>query len=133
MQTIEALTLIQLIILAIGAYSITRLIVTDDFPLFRNIRNWIKDRFPPDDYVMEKRPPERIPSDHWRRASNGVYIVEKGHWIGELISCPWCAGWWVSLAVWVSFILTPSWTIAILVPFALRAMVGGYANKIGGG
>lgn len=131
--TIESLTLIQLIILAIGSYSITRLVVTDTFPLFQNIRDWIKDRFPPDDHVMDRRPPDRIPVEHWRRASNNVFVVTKGHWIGELISCPWCAGWWVSLAVWVAFVLTPFWTIALLTPFALRAMVGGYANRVGGG
>lgn len=127
---IDNLTFIQLIILAIGSYSITRLIVTDDFPLFRIPRKWIKDRFPPDDYAMEVRPPSRV---KWRRTSNGVYVVEEGHWIGELISCPWCAGWWVSLAVWVSFLFLPTLTLGLLVPFALRALVGGYANRIGGG
>lgn len=129
--TIEALTLIQLIILAIGSYSITRLVVTDDFALFRIPRNWIKDRFPPDDYAMESRPPDRIKD--WRRTSNGLYVVQKGHWLGELISCPWCAGWWVSLAVWAAFLLAPTLTLGILIPFALRALVGGYANRIGGG
>lgn len=128
--TIELLTFIQLLILSFGSYSITRLIVTDDFALFSVPRNWIKKHFPPEDWAMDTKPPDRV---QYRRVSNGVYVVTKGHWLGELISCPWCAGFWVSLALWIFFLIWPTLIIGLLVPFALRAFVGGYANRIGGG
>lgn len=120
----------SLIVLAMACYSVTRLIVTDDFPLFEKPREWLKLRFPPSGTTWKKRPPERVQS---RALSSGIWAVDQGHWIGDLISCPWCAGWWVSLAATILFFITPTWTIALCIPFALRAFVGGYANKIGGG
>jgi hypothetical protein len=119
-----------LAIMAMGSYSITRLFVTDSFPLFEIPRQWLFKRFPPDGHASTDRPPDRV---EYKRTSNNIYVVTKGHFIGELISCPWCIGWWVSLAVTISFALIPSVTILILIPFALRAFVGGYANTIGGG
>lgn len=128
-EVLSTLTWINLVILALGSYSITRLIVTDSFPLFEKPRKWILERFPAEGHASQIKP-KRGTS---RRTSNNIYIVEEGHWLGELISCPWCSGWWVSLAIWVAFMFIPEIVIIGLVPFALRAFVGGYANKIGGG
>lgn len=120
---------IQIMILLLGAYSITRLIVTDTFPVFEKSRNWIFERFPHDGYATKKKPTR----GKTHMISNGVWVVDEGHWLGNLISCPWCSGWWVGVGVFVASVVAWSWTVFVLFPFAIRAFVGGFANKIGGG
>lgn len=47
---------------------------------------------------------------------------------GDFLVCPWCAGFWVSLAVYASFLIGPGdwpgafWAVITL--FAIRAGVG---------
>lgn len=127
---IESINTVRLILLLLGCYSITRLVVTDTFPLFANPREWLWKRFPPTDRVTEVKPPRGV----WKKLpDNKHYVVIKGHWLGDLTDCPWCAGFWVSLSVWTAYAWLPLLTLAILIPFAFRAFVGGYANKVGGG
>lgn len=129
-EIIENIDAIRLILLAFTSYSVTRLVVTDDFPPVVAIRNWLFHRFPHDDYTSDVRPVRGEP----RRVSNGVWVVTQGHWIGNLISCPWCFGFWASVAVFAAFLFLPYWLFALgAYPFALRAFVGGYASRIGHG
>ena len=107
-------------ILMLGSFSVTRLIVADSFPPIEKLRNWVYDRFPHDGYVTTKRPRR----GEWVIISNAHYRVNIGHWFGELISCYWCAGWWVSLAVSACFVAWPLYTSVVLLPFALRGLVG---------
>lgn len=130
MNTIElalaSMTLLQMFVLIFGAHSITRLIVTDtllDVP-----RNWIFDRFPPAGHTSDSKPP-RGRAIH---TTNGKWYTNKGVFLGELLSCPWCAGFWISLIVSASFVLFPVVTIAGLFPFALRSAVGVIAYHNGG-
>lgn len=128
--TFNELDGVRLSLLLLGVYSITRLIVTDTFPLFAKPRDWIKKRFPPSEFLMETKPPRGT----WKKLpDNKHYLVIKGHWFGDLIDCPWCAGFWVSLSVWSAYFFLPLLTLALLVPLSFRAFVGGYANKVGGG
>jgi hypothetical protein len=127
-EFLDNLTPLALLILALGTYSITRLVVTDTFPLFAKPRDWIKERFPPTDTHRQTKPPR---GKYNRQGPN--YFVYEGHWLGDLIDCPWCAGWWISLVTLTGFFFQPAITLFVLAPFALRAFVGGYANKIGGG
>ena len=52
-----------------------------------------------------------------RSEQSGVY------W-GDFLVCPWCAGFWVSLLVWASWLAWPDFTIGACVLFALSALVG---------
>jgi hypothetical protein len=128
-EVLANLTWFNLFVLTVGSYSITRLLVTDSFPLFERPRQWLFKNYPPEGFASQSKPPRGV----WRKTSNNIYVVDEGHWLGELLSCPWCAGWWVSLAVYIGFVFAPAVTVFILVPFTMRAIVGGYANKIGGG
>lgn len=119
----------MLLFLALACYSVTRLIVTDEFPLFAKPREWLKARYPPSHTTWKKRPPKRVES---RALSSGIWAVDEGHWIGDMISCPWCAGWWVSLVGWALFLVSPTWITALAIPFALRAFVGAFALRNGG-
>ena len=128
-ETLEGITLIYLLILVFGAYSFTRLVVTDSFPWAAKPREWIFDRFPPVGHVTERKiEREGIIS---MRTANGWY-VQSGHWLGEMLSCPWCAGFYVSLAVSVAYLFAPVATLAVLFPMALRASVGVIAYRNGG-
>jgi hypothetical protein len=118
---LQSLTLIQMLILTFGAYSYTRLIVTDKFPLCDWFRNMINDRWPPTGHVSEQK--VRTKGVESMHVSNGWY-VQKGHWLGELISCPWCFGFWTSLTISVMFLYAPVFTLAACFPMALRAAVG---------
>jgi hypothetical protein len=110
---------IYAIVLALAAFSLTRLIGTDSFPPIEMARTWFYNRFPHDGYSTEKRPVR----GKWI-VTGRTYYVNKGVWLGELVNCPWCLGWWVSLAVSVAFLYFPIATLAVCVPFALRAFVG---------
>lgn len=121
-----------LLVLVFVCYSITRLIVTDDFWIFSKPREWIKENFPPEDYVYHgKRPPHRNENQYKRLPNNRDFVVTEGHWLGELISCPWCSGFWISLGVWIGFLAEPEWVIVGAIPLALRAAVGWIAVTVG--
>jgi hypothetical protein len=47
----------------------------------------------------------------------------KDYW-QTLIECPWCAGFWISLAWWGAFELWPNGSLVAAVPLALSAIVG---------
>lgn len=125
MKITELLTYLSnpalLVLILLGVFSITRLITTDSFPPIEKLRLWIFDRFPPDGYRTRRRPTSKkvrwVVQGDW-------YDVTVGHYIGELIHCPWCAGWWVSLAATIALVYLPLTTILVLTPFALRGAVG---------
>ena len=107
------------IILALAVYSITRLLSIDSFPPIEKARNWFYDRFPHDGYSSLKRPVRGA----WI-TTVASYHVNLGVWQGELVSCPWCLGWWVSLVGSVLFLFWPTVILALCVPFALRVIPG---------
>lgn len=48
--------------------------------------------------------------------------------LDELVTCPWCLGFWIAIAVWGVWQLVPHATLVVLTPFALNAAVG-YMGK----
>lgn len=127
-DTINDLTWIKLILLAFGAYSVTRFFVTDSF--LDGVRDKYFKKRPYEGYVFEGDP--RIKGINLRRGSGDTYTVTKGSKWGELLVCPWCFGFWVSLGLFVPYALVPEWTLFLLIPLSLRAFVGAFANKMGG-
>lgn len=119
------LTLLNLLILGLGAYSITRVIVTDT--LFEKYRDKLFQHFPYEGHVSD-RPQKRVNS---RRTNTQVYVAQGDTFLGKLFSCPWCMGFWVSLGITVGFAFSVPYTIAALLPFALRAFVGMCASRVG--
>jgi hypothetical protein len=120
-------------ILVFTCYSITRLVVTDDFFIFAKPREWLKYNFPPEDYIYNgEKPKHRKPNQYKRLPNNRDYIVLEGHFIGELISCPWCFSFWAACVLWGGFLLAPVAVIALSVPLAVRVLVGSVAQRNGG-
>lgn len=44
--------------------------------------------------------------------------------------CPWCAGFWVTLAWWGAWWAWPRTTLIVAAPFALNAVVGTWATVV---
>jgi hypothetical protein len=44
--------------------------------------------------------------------------------VRDLVECPWCLGWWMSLAASAAWFASPRWTLLAATPLALAALVG---------
>jgi hypothetical protein len=105
------INLIDLIVIILAAFRLTHLIVFDEIAAF--IRN-------PFISVIEKED----------SAGNKDIVIEikgKGirHFIGGLLSCYWCTGFWVSLGTILTYFYLP-----ILYPVLLIFAVAGAASVI---
>lgn len=93
-----------LLVLALAAYRLTRLIVKDDFPPVL----WVRDRLvggwrplTPKEQVA----PVAVPWRNQTEIHNGVmerYVVRASwvpYWLSELLGCPWCVSAYVSGAL----------------------------------
>lgn len=121
-NTIDLLSSLPLLILVgLGVFSLTRVVVSDTFPWCVTLRDWLFERFPPSGLTTRKRPTNN--KAKWILTGDR-YFVNVGHWFGDLISCNWCAGFWISIFVTVALIFQPTVTLIVLMPFALRAIAG---------
>jgi hypothetical protein len=50
--------------------------------------------------------------------------------LAEFINCPWCLGFWVSIAVWIAWQADEHLTTVIAVPLAISAAVGIIRTKL---
>lgn len=107
-----------LLFLALGIYSLTRLITKDS--IIDRQREWFFHHFPPEGH-QSKRKPKRGKSIV---VSGGQYYVTEGTKLGELAHCPWCMGFWVSLVLFAAFVAAPVVTTFVLVPLGLRVIPG---------
>lgn len=55
------------------------------------------------------------PRDRW---------FPEGYKRTEFLTCPYCLGFWVSLAWWLAFIAWPHWCLVAAAPLAISALVG---------
>lgn len=120
--TLAALFGWPLLIVALGIYSITRLISIDS--IIDRQRDWFYLRFPREGQTIKIGSPFPGRGRCQFIVTGDQYYVTVGHKLGELVSCPWCMGFWVSLAVFGAFILWPVGTTFFLVPMGLRVIPG---------
>lgn len=104
------LTLVELIVLALGCFRITHLFVYDVItaPL-----RWI--------FIEEVEEP-----DASGRMNRFVYprLPMWKAFFGMLISCPWCFGFWVAVALVAGWYFFPTVTFIIALIFALSGVAG---------
>jgi hypothetical protein len=90
--------LFVLLSFAVGRF--TRLVVADDFPPVL----WARRK------IITARPGVTVPAvritlrDPWggeRRAMEMGQASTRYWWLGELVSCAWCASGWVALGLWL--------------------------------
>lgn len=93
----------QVAVLILGSFRLTRLVGWDDLPPVARARAWL----------LGARP-------------NGTY---RRPLLAHFVHCPFCVGFWIGLAVIVSWWL---WTpvVIILAPFALNTIVGLTAKNL---
>lgn len=88
----------EFILLSLAAFRTFRLIAADtilDGPRERII----------------KRASWQLPSGEYRKK------------LDEWAHCPWCMGFWITLAWWGFWLITERWSIILAVPWALSAVV----------
>lgn len=122
---------LNLVVAVLAAWRLTRLITTDGFPPIKTVRDWLLRRWPsPDSEYPDHE--VTVDDDGVPRLGTGLPVVEVGgrwlavtpHWLGDLVTCVWCAGMWVSLGV---VALTPgvSWPLpGLFLALGCSAVVG---------
>lgn len=126
----------DVVVLVLGAWRITRLVVRDSFPPVARIRDWIIERHPTDDTAFlgsHVTDPHAFATttihgtsvvDTTGDPDQPVWFPTRDTVIGGLISCVWCIGFWIATATVIVYAWWPWWTVAALAPFALSAAIG---------
>ena len=100
-----------LVVLALAAFRLTRLIGWDDFPPIRRIR-----------WLLLKTTVDRTMTST-AAAENGRYRHGRPT-LAAFVECPYCLGFWIALAAYLFWQVWPDGTMIVLFPFALSTLVG---------
>lgn len=141
------------LVLALGAYRLTRLGGWDDWPPILRVRQWvIGERWVRDlpigqssdspfttaqieeigtgrlvatadveEVLPGKQPPSEV---------SDVRPAYDRPTLAHLVHCPFCLGWWVSLATYAAWNVSAGWTLWLIAPFALSGAVGLIARNL---
>lgn len=118
------LTPLHALILLFGTISITRLAVSDTFPPILKVRNWVLQRFPFAGHMSDRPFP-----GHKNIQTGSMYVAQETTWIGALLHCPYCIGFWISLVVTVAWVLFSTTTLWVCTVMALRWITGAALNR----
>ena len=97
-------------LLALAAYRTWRLLAEDE--ILDRPRRWAL----------------RLGED-WEKDGDPVPDNYRVDW-GLFLMCPWCCGFWISIAWWAAWQATEKWTLVVAVPLALSAVVGFQRGKL---
>jgi hypothetical protein len=111
------------LVLALGAFRIARIIGWDDLPIIVKARDWVTGT-----QVVKSGSSAALANLSSEQAEFELYHERPV--VAKFISCPWCQGFYVSIAVYVAWIFEPTWTVYVLAPFALSAFVGLVAKNL---
>lgn len=99
---------LELALLVLGSYRITRLIGWDDLPPIARLRDRLTGlRGNPDGAMWHERE-----------------LLE------EFLACPFCLGFWVSLVVYIAWLSAERPTLYAVTPFAISGAVGLIAKNL---
>lgn len=96
---------VQIAIISLAAYRVWRLIGAD--VILSPLRNRLTHR---DTY-------QHYPERYRRR-------------LDEWLHCPWCLGFWISLAWWGAWYISPGRATTVAIPWAISAVVGLVAKNL---
>lgn len=124
--------MLDLLIDLLAVYRLTRLVTTDVFPPILAVRGWILRRWPDEEtqfgdsevQVIEELDQAVVGKVPVVPYKMGWWVAARPHWLGELITCPWCASVWLAGAValvrdftiwrWLAFVLAASAVAGLL-------------------
>lgn len=106
----EIPTWYELVLLALAAYRLWRLLAEDD----------ILDR--PRRFVLRL-------GVEWEKEGDPVPADYRGAW-ALFLTCYWCMGAWCAIAWWLAWQIAPQETLVVAVPFALSALVALVARAL---
>jgi hypothetical protein len=134
-------TWLQFVIVVLGAWRVTRLVNVDDITLGLRTRvtgltdseynrwaKWI--------WELQQAREERggDPIDPWSDPppwdGPPVPVGRFRFKVAQLVRCPWCAGFWISVLVWLAWWAEPRGTLAVAVPLATSAIAGLVAKHL---
>jgi hypothetical protein len=96
------------LVLVLGSYRLTRLAGWDDFPPIARLRDRATGlRGEPDGVLWHQRP-----------------LLE------EFLACPFCLGFWISLAIYIAWLSAERPTLYAVTPFAISGAVGLIAKNL---
>lgn len=98
-----------LVLLAVASYRLWRLLAEDD--IVDRPRRWLLGL---GDWKVGQPAPESY--------------REK---LADLLTCPWCLGFWIAVGWWGAWLLEPEWAVFAAVPWALSAGVAACNAVIG--
>lgn len=105
------------LVLALAAYRATRLVGWDDLPPIARARSWALG--------------ERVEARSRPAGQEDVYVtLYRRPLLAHFVFCPFCVGFWISVAVYVAWVFEPRPTLYACVPFALSAAVGLLAKNL---
>lgn len=113
-----------LLVAALAVTRLTRLVTRDEFPPVQAARDWLLARWPAEDTAFASPQDARVPTV----PVGDVWVPESPHWFGDLITCPWCAGFWiaslVTVGLWATGALVLAWPVWLLLPWAFSQVAG---------
>lgn len=127
---------LDFLLLGLAAFRLTRLAGWDDLTI--TPRRWLTGLGDDDHHAWASAIDElrQDGKDPWMppmdtSASWSAPPVSRARfYVGKMIRCPWCAGWWVSLAVWLGWLAWPHAITSASIPLALSAVVGLVAKNL---
>lgn len=100
----------QFVLLALASWRLWRLLAQDDLLPLLSLRN-------------------RVVGAVWSPAA-GVWLFDRPV-LAHFLQCAFCSGWWIALGWWGAWSAEPHWALVVAVPFALSAVVGLVAHRLG--
>lgn len=105
--------------LGVCAYRLTRVVTLDTFT--EPLRERLYDRWPPD-----------YERSGWRYEADLKALIKRApgtarppvHWVGQLVECPWCIGFWLSGLVVLVAALVGDVPLPVLAWLAVSTLVG---------
>ena len=77
-----------------------------------------------EDTILDRPRAWLLKAGGWRPDSNQAPPRSYREHLATFITCPWCAGFWLSIGVWVLWLCDNDLTSALAVPWAISAVVG---------
>jgi hypothetical protein len=98
----------ELVLLALASWRTFQLVADDD--VFDRSRRWFL----------------RLGSD-WNEEGDPVPDAYRVGW-AKFLTCPYCFGFWVSIAWWLAWVAVGDWAVALAVPMSISSLLIGLSK-----